>query len=121
MHIFLVHTQAGHDPIVVRDGFSLSAFLFTGVWALWHRMWSLAIIIFCGWGSLNFFLSIIDVPVELGFLIIFTVSALIGFSANDWRSTSLLRRGYTLAGVVSERYQDAALRRWSELNGRVGM
>lgn len=121
MRIYLVHTQVGHDPIVVRDGFSLSACLFTGVWALWHRMWSLAIIIFCGWGSLHIFLSTINVPVGFGFLIIFAVLALIGFNANDWRSTSLLGKGYTLSGIVAERCQDAALRRWFDLNSRVRM
>ena len=121
MRIYLVHTQVGHDPIVVREGFSLSAFLFNGVWALWHRMWSLAIIIFCGLGSLSILLSIIDVPAGVGLIILFTVSTLIGFSANDWWSKHLLGRGYTLSGIIAERYKDAALRRWFDLNGRAGM
>ena len=52
MKIFLVHTLPGHDPKVVRDGFSLTAFIFTGFWALWNRMWFLKIIIFLSWAVL---------------------------------------------------------------------
>ena len=121
MRIYLIHTKVGHDPIVVREGFSLSACLFTGAWALWHRMWSLAVIIFFGWGSLSILMGIIELPAGFGFIILFTVSTLIGFSANDWRSKSLLGGGYTLSGIIAERYKDAALRRWFDINGRVGM
>ena len=44
MRVYTVHLRRHglmpeRDLVLVREGFSWWAFLFTSLWALWHRMW----------------------------------------------------------------------------------
>ncbi|MBS40724.1 MAG: hypothetical protein CMM83_03220 [Rhodospirillales bacterium] len=117
MKIFLVHTRLGHDPKVVRDGFSLTAFIFTGFWALWNRMWFLTIIIFLGWAVLWGFYRFLGLSNDCLFIAFIALSTFIGFGANEWVSLNFLRKGYTLSGIVAARHRDAALRRWYDFGG----
>jgi hypothetical protein len=122
VRIYLVHVapDAGHsdpDPVLLKDGFSFSAFLFTGLWALWHRMWLVAALTFCGWILLEAALAFSAAADELGLIVRLAFCAFIGFGANDWLSATLVRRGYDLAGVVAAPRPDAALRRWFDLQG----
>ena len=53
MRLYTVHIRRNseapdHEAILVRDGFSWGAFLFTLPWALWRRMWLGAFLILLG-------------------------------------------------------------------------
>ncbi len=125
MRIYMVHVapETGHadpDPLMVKDGFAIFAFLFTVFWALWHRMWFVAVSIFAGWLVLEGLYQLIGASDVLRGLGSLAYSIFIGFGANDWLSASLRRRGHSLAGVVAAPRVDAALRRWFDLRELAG-
>lgn len=47
MKKFDIYTDTEKSPIVVKQGFSWLAFFFTFIWALFNKMWLLALILFC--------------------------------------------------------------------------
>ena len=112
MKTYLVHVRHNTNPVFLKDGFSITAFIFSGLWALWHGMWFVSAIIFGGWILLGAFLTFIGAPNEVRLVTILGFSVIIGFGANDWLSSSLLKRGFSLDGLVAARRLDAALRRW---------
>jgi hypothetical protein len=122
VRIYLVHVApdtgvSDPAPVLLKDGFSFFAFLFTGFWALWHRMWLVGAFIFGGWFLLKATLALTGASDELALIISLAFSVIIGFSANDWLSASLVKRGYTVAGLVAAPRFEAALRRWFDLRG----
>ena len=109
MRIYTVHIKRpGHnkraDPdrglVLVNEGFCWPAFLLSGLWALWHRMWL--------WGSLiivaNIALGLMLTKFAGGVLsqgaISFGFAVIIGMIANDLRRRSLSYKGYREFGVV---------------------
>jgi len=122
VRIYLVHVapdagESDPEPVLLRDGFSFFAFLFTGFWALWHRMWLVGALVFGGWALLEAALALAGVSDELAFFAGLAYSVIIGFSAHDWLSAALVKRGYDVAGVVAAPRFEAALRRWFDLQG----
>ncbi len=105
MKIYTVYIPAAapdaqQKAIFLREGFSWSAFLFTGFWALYHRLW---------WPMLGIFLfngALVSLQnaellspggmavLQLGFQV------LVGFHANDWLRDKFAHRGYILADVT---------------------
>ena len=71
------------------DGFSWGAFVFTGVWALWNRMWIVGAIV-----AAILLLGTV-LPPALQFLLMLAVNILMGLHANDLLGWSLARRGYS--------------------------
>lgn len=115
MKIYSVHvspTATDGDAELVKEGFCWPAFLFTVLWAAWHRAWwvaaallvvGIAIVLgmeVLGLGALG------KAAVNLGFL------ALAGFHGGDFLRWSLGRRGYRDQGVVVGDDADAALHRY---------
>lgn len=88
------------DVVLLEEGFSFLAFLFNGLWFLFHRMWANAAVIF----AINYalqslgeaaVLSKIDLMfLEFSFLII------IAYNANYWFGEHLLCLGYQISGFV---------------------
>lgn len=112
MRCYTVHSRPGEDIVVIREGFSWGAFLFTALWALWHRLWlaflALAVLLL----AVDTATELLGVSELIATAIGLAVSLLIGFQANDWRRRALERRGYVFAGVVAAQDADAALRRY---------
>ena len=117
MRVYTVHTKGDvvdpdRDLAVVKEGFSWPAFFFSFLWALWHRMWLVAlgllgVEIAAGLGAGALGLSAAGQGVlTLGFAVV------IGFVANDFRRGWLARKGFSLAGVAAAEGRDAALRRF---------
>ncbi len=114
---------AERDLVLVKEGFSWPAYLFTVLWALYHRLWLTAVVLFAAAAGLSGALQAwspddaISAAVTLGYLL------LVGSLANDWRRWGLRRRGYEEAGVVAGVGLDAAEHRVIEKLGprlRVG-
>lgn len=125
MRIYMVHlagntSASDAEPVLVKEGFSYLAFLFSGFWALWHRMWLVAATIFSIWIILGVIFELFHVSQVFQITVTLAASIIIGFSANDWRSASLSRRGYNFSGLVAGTRSDAALRRWYDLHGFLG-
>jgi len=88
------------DVVLLEEGFSLMAFLFSGVWFLFHKMWLNAVIIF----AISYFLQSLGEAgvlstIDLMFLE-FSFIVIIAYNANCWFSEDLLRRGYQISGFV---------------------
>lgn len=122
LKVYTIHVKgaagqdAGFDPdaILVPEGFSILALLFQGFWALYHRLWLVAlglfIVTFVAEAAAEYLLgdATIVFAVNLGLAI------LIGAEArNLWRWT-LERRGYREAGVVLGETLEDAERRYFE-------
>lgn len=96
---------------LVREGFSSPAFVFTVLWALWHRMWIVA-------AALLLLLSGVSlagvngyVPEAVASVLGLGISLLFGFEAAALRGLSLRRSGYAETAVVSgESVEEAELK-----------
>jgi Protein of unknown function (DUF2628) len=101
------------DAIFVRDGFSWGAFVFAGFWALWHRMWIVAVLAFV------VMMLASALPWKLEFLLNFSVSLVLGVFGNDLRAWSLARHGFAKAGLVdANNLEDAELQFYATMEPR---
>lgn len=102
MKIYTVHVKPGAGeqvPVFVREGFNVFAFLFHFFWALYHRLWAPAVVIFV----VNAMLVLLMrehvlsqngiVALQLGF------QFLVGAHGNDWVRARLVQDGYILADI----------------------
>ncbi len=78
----------GADAIFVSDGFSFAGFIFTGFWALWHRMWIVAVLLFAA--------MLVASALPLASI---AISLLTGVFGNDLKRWSLARRGFSEIGI----------------------
>jgi hypothetical protein len=117
MLLYSVHLRRhGLDPErdiqLVKEGFSWPAFLFSFLWALWHRLWLTAAAIFLAVSAVNAavywlrpdWLSQTALSVGLG--------VIVGYLGNDLRRRKLTRLGFVFDGAVSGDDPDKALRRY---------
>lgn len=92
--------EAIEDLVLLKEGFSWSAFLFSGLWFVYHRMWkevfALIIInfIFAAFGKSGLLSNFDLVCLEL------TMAVIIGLNANYWYANYLKERSYKLTGLV---------------------
>lgn len=91
------------DMIFLKDGFCYKAFLFSGLWFLYHKMWKeFAVLIAtnCALSLLIDFNFISDIDqILLNIALMF----LIGFNANKWLFENLKEKGYKFSGAVLEK------------------
>lgn len=106
MKIYTVHVQpdrlkAKEHPIFVREGFNWMAFLFTFLWAFYHRMWLV------GFAILGASLVAQAVATGVGLsepsvtALQFGIQILVGMQANDWLRAKLQKQGYIVADISS--------------------
>jgi len=106
LKLYTIHTKPASDatldrPLFIREGFNFFAFLFTFVWALYHRCYTFAAIIFSAnvTAAIAFQSALINEPQLV--LLQFTIQILAGMHANDvWRAR-LARRGYIFQDISS--------------------
>ena len=82
------------ELVLVKDGFCWPAFFFTFLWALFHRMWMVAILILVAELLLGALAESLGVGKASSVVLSLATMLVIGWSGNDWRRRSLLRRGY---------------------------
>ena len=110
MRIYTAHLAPGRSPRLVREGFSLGAFLFGPLWLFAHRAWvagviSLAVLI--GVGALAGAMRGPATPL----ILLLGYAALLGWNGRDLCRWSLARQGYDEAHVLAGRDSDAAYAR----------
>lgn len=122
MKLYTVHLPAGAgsglvpgvEPVLVKEGFCWPAAIFSVFWALWHRLWLLALLLLLASAAIELGLAALGahdafrVAANLGFALF------VGCSANDWRRLWLARAGYRLCDIVGAGNQDDAFRRWGD-------
>ena len=106
LKIFTVHIKPDEkqpyaQPVFVREGFNIYAFVLTFLWALYHRLWIPA----AGILAINFaVLALGEIHlISAGSVAIlqFMVQILVGFHANDWLRAGFAKRGYIMADVTA--------------------
>ncbi len=124
MRVYTVHIPAprpGDEPSVadpvedaaaVKEGFCWPAALFSVFWALWHRMWGVALglaaLQAAAWG----FAAPAGIGGATGAALGAGVCILVGGFANDVRRWSLGRRGYRERGIILAAGAEAAVLRY---------
>jgi hypothetical protein len=121
MRVYTVHHRPGaalpaHDAVLVKEGFCWPAFFVGILWALWHRMWLTALVFVAIAVAIEAATELAGLDPMSGTALSLAVALLIGWSANDLRRRALTRRGYDVAGIVAATGEDAAVRRWYDLN-----
>ena len=118
MRLYSVHQPPDGGPedlVLVRDGFSFWAFLFTVLWALWNRLWWEAAGLFVIWVVLSLIMNWLGADDFTQLMISLGFQVLVGFEARDLQRWALKRRGWDELGVVSGNSQEAAERRFLDL------
>jgi hypothetical protein len=93
---------------VVETGFSLIAFLFGPIWALFKKLWFYSIIGITFLAGFNLILKIIHLPF-LFFLISLISSLFWGFFARDLQIQYLISKDYTPLKLINAKSKESAL------------
>lgn len=112
IYTFHKRDESLESVVAIREGFSFYAFVFSILWPLYHRLWSMttAYLIYYivvgmlhewGWIGKDELIAI-----HVGFLL------LMGSTAYDWRRWSLKRQGYKLFDIIAGCNYEDALRRF---------
>jgi hypothetical protein len=119
MAIYTVHlplAKSGQDSLqgaaLVRDGFSRSAFAFSLLWLLRHKLWF--------WSVMAFFLAVavwlvpvlLDWPGWVSPAVSLILVFLLGLEASVLRRDRLMRRGWQEVAIVSAPNEEEAERRF---------
>jgi hypothetical protein len=92
----------------VKDGFAWGAFAFTVLWALWHRMWIVAAVLFALFVGISLAVSELGLDPALALALELGVSTVLGFEARTLHVMALKRAGYSEAGLVEATTLEAA-------------
>ena len=117
MRLYSVHLRdhgrrADQDLILVKEGFSWPAFVFTFVWALFTRMWWVAIGLFAIVMLSGYGLVALGVSETVDAIVTVALAVAVGFLGNDLRRWTLTRRGYQEVAMVSGKNAEEATRRF---------
>ena len=120
MKIYIVHMSTKRNelkqiPIILRDGFSFPAFVFTAVWAVWHKLWTLAVVIILIWIGGGSFLHYFGADEFVYFFVFSGFALMLGYLANDFLSKALCRQGFQPVGLVAAKNLELAFRRWATI------
>jgi hypothetical protein len=119
MKIYTAHTPPGGllpggEPALVREGFSWPAFFLGFFWALWHRLWLVALVLFAASVAIEAGLTAAGADPMTRIAANLGLALFVGVSGNDWMRGRLARLGYRLTDIVAARGRDAAFRRWGD-------
>jgi hypothetical protein len=92
----------------IPEGFAVGAFVFTFFWALWHRMWVVAALLFAAFTALTLGVTYEVIGPGLGSLLQVGLSLVFGFEAWRLKESSLLRAGFRRAGLIQASNLEAA-------------
>jgi len=112
MKVFDIYQGPDGEYAAVKRGFSWPAFFFGVFWALYKRMWLVALALF----GVAILFSIVDQAVAESNLLLMAVSIFsigfsiwVGFNANDWVRNHLIKQGYRHVGSVEAGSPKAAI------------
>ncbi len=116
IRLYTYHMKPGETPlaaaVAVREGFSIWAFLFGALWALYHGLWLVAVVL----AAVPLLIEVAAIEgwlqQEVAAVALLLFNVYIGCSANDWRRERYRRRGWVMAGLASGRDQTEADRRF---------
>jgi hypothetical protein len=96
------------EAIFVAEGFNIFAFLFNAFWALFNKLWLIFIALVIVQGLVH---STQSNPILSQYILIF-INIWFGFEANNFKISSLERKGYILYDTVTGVDETDAQRRF---------
>lgn len=111
MTLYTVLEPPDADPDKVAflpEGFSWGALVFTVLWALFHRLWLVAALIFAAFTLLNLAVQLDMLNPVVASLLQIGVAVLLGFEGRNLQAMALERAGYRRAGLIQATNQEAA-------------
>ena len=111
MTLYTVLEPPDADPDKVAflpEGFSWGALVFTFFWALFHRLWLVAALVFAGFALLNVAVEFELLDPVIAALLQVGVAFLLGFEGRGLQAMALERAGYRRAGLIQATQRDAA-------------
>ena len=114
MRIYSVHIRrhgldVDRDVALVKEGFSWPAFLFNIFWALWHRHWLAAAVLFAMPLALAIVIKVIGLAPAGQTILILGWLVMVGMMANDVRRHYLDCGGFVEDGIAAGKTTDDAL------------
>lgn len=113
-----ISAQADRDTlekaVILKDGFSLPAFLLTGVWLLYKRLWWPFAAFVIVWLLAGYGLPKLGLPQQAIGFVQLVIGLFLGHEGHAMLERKLVANGWTLAGVVEARDMDEAERRFFE-------
>jgi hypothetical protein len=125
MRIYTIHEgppEADGAPrlAAIKEGFCWPALLLTVLWALWHRLWLVAVLFLGAEAALSGLLALAGADALATAAFNGAVAAAVGLLANDLRRWTLTRRGYEEAAIVAAPDAEAALHRYLAAKNETG-
>jgi hypothetical protein len=84
----------------VPEGFAWGALIFTFIWALWHRLWVAAAVLFAAFAGLSAAVGLELLGPGLASLLQLGIALIAGFEGRQLQRSSLERAGFRHAGLV---------------------
>jgi hypothetical protein len=117
MKVFTVYTRRhGLDPdrdiVFVKEGFCWPAFFFSVLWALWCRLWLVALGFFAAEAVANAVMAWVHADLRSQLAVSVGLAVIVGLVANDLHRWTLERRGFILHDIITGGDGDAAERRF---------
>lgn len=117
MNIYCVYSDSEKNQdelLIVKQGFSIFASVFNVVWAIYHKMWLLVLIVGV--------MGIIAFPLEkmqLYYIFDIAILFIFGFFADDFRNYYAKKKGYILSDIViADSDEEAELKYYYKLNSQ---
>ncbi|MEK9676927.1 MAG: DUF2628 domain-containing protein [Rhodospirillaceae bacterium] len=98
--------------VPVKEGFCWPAFFFSIVWALWHRLWWVALALIIIIVALSGILTGLGADPVVQTVVSVAIAVAVGFLANDLRRRNLARRGLSERAVVAASNGEGAVERY---------
>jgi membrane protein implicated in regulation of membrane protease activity len=117
VHIRRTSRDADREAVLVREGFSWGAFLFTVLWVLWRGLWLAAIMIVLAALVIGAVVELAGLDPVVEAVLSLAFALYIGFAGNDWRRRRLARRGYEEAAIIAAGDVTEAERRYFDRAG----
>ena len=119
MKVYTVHLcqhnkDWDNNIVLVLEGFCWGAFTLSIIWALWHRMWWVALGITCVSLIVNGIIYILGMDTLAASFLGIGTATLFGLLANDLRRWNLARIGFLENCVVLGDNKEKALARFLE-------
>ncbi|MFZ1416216.1 MAG: DUF2628 domain-containing protein [Defluviicoccus sp.] len=119
LKVYTIHLRqpvrdAERDIVLVREGFSWGAFLVSVLWALWNRLWLVAIVLMALGLLLPLVAGWVGLGTASGGVLSFALAVLAGLFGNDLKRWTMAGRGYAEVALVAARSPDEAQQRFGE-------
>ncbi len=121
MRIYSVHMRRqsldpDRDMVLVKEGFSWPALFFSVFWALWCRLWWVALGLVVVNVVVSAVLTVLGADPVSEAAISFGMAILFALLANDLKRWTLARRGFRQVGVVAATNAETAEHRFFDLH-----